>query len=85
MSEIRFNIRWREELQAISTEGILLFEITMGELHVYFPTEKRWELSAPDWAKEKWKIYVDACSNWCAQNKIPISMVDDAYISEEKA
>ena len=34
--------RWREELEAVSAEGTLVFEFTMGKEHVYFPDEKAW-------------------------------------------
>jgi len=84
MSEIKFNIRWREELEAVTSDKKLIFEITMGQLHVYFPTESRWAVAAPAWAKDEWKMYADSCTVWCAQNRIPISFVDDAYVSEEK-
>ncbi|MBS1598168.1 MAG: hypothetical protein JST75_08070 [Bacteroidetes bacterium] len=84
MAEIQFNIRWKEELEAISDEGKLIFEITMGTLHVYFPNSKRWEVVVPGWAKEKWEIYLLACRNWCFQNRIPFTIVDDAFVHEEK-
>jgi len=34
--------RWREELEAVSADGTLVFEFTMGKEHVYFPDEKAW-------------------------------------------
>ena len=82
---IRFNPRWKEELVASSADGVLIFELTMGALHVYFPDPPRWKAAAPPWAKDKWKIYHDACTEWCRQNKIPISVVDNAYLFEEKS
>ena len=84
MPDIKFNPRWKEELVATSDEGILIFEITMGVLHVYFPDQKKWEAAAPDWAKNKWRIYMDSCTNWCKNNGIPISIVDNAYVYEER-
>ncbi|MEP7165902.1 MAG: hypothetical protein ABI741_14465 [Ferruginibacter sp.] len=85
MEQIIFNPRWREELEAISDEGILIFELTVGKMHVYFPDEGRWRISVPDWAKEKWDIYLKACSSWCKQNMISLSIVSDAHVYEEKA
>ena len=82
--DIEFRPRWREELEAISPEGKLIFEIMMGRLHVYFPNQARWLECAPNWAKDKWQIYIDACQDWCRQKKIPISMTDDAHFYEEK-
>ena len=70
MTTITFKPRWREELEAITAEGTLIFELTMGEYHVYFPDKKGWLKSVPEWAKDKWEIYSSACSDWCRQNKI---------------
>jgi hypothetical protein len=84
MNTISFAPRWREELVATSADGVLIFEITMGELHVYFPDKTRWLATVPDWAKPQWEIYSEACSNWCKQNKIPLSFVDNALVYEEK-
>ena len=84
MSEIIFKQRWKEELEAISDERKLVFELTLGTLHVYFPSEVRWLAIVPAWAKEKWQLYLEACTDWCKQNKIPISVVEDAYVYEEK-
>lgn len=84
MNKIRFNPRWKEELEAVSNEGILIFELAMGKLHVYFPDQTRWVACVPGWAKEKWQFYLEACAQWCKQNKIPISIVNDAHVYEEK-
>lgn len=85
MSPIKFNPRWREELVAVSDEGVLILEIAMGTLHVYFPDEAVWSASAPGWAKEKWKDYLEACTSWCKENRIPISIVNNTFMYEEKA
>ena len=85
MDQIIFNPRWKEELEAISDEGILVFELTMGEKHVYFPDQYQWEDTVPDWAKEKWDLYLKACSNWCNQNRIPITIIGDAHVYEERS
>lgn len=84
MDGIQFHPRWREELVASSNEGTLIFEFTMGTYHVYFPEEKLWEANVPEWAKGKWKLYADACSEWCQQSKIPISFVSNTFLYEEK-
>jgi hypothetical protein len=82
--KISFNARWLEELIATSDEGILIFELTMGKLTVYFPDQDRWLASVPGWAKGQWKIYQEACKEWCAQQKIPMLVVDNALVYEEK-
>jgi hypothetical protein len=84
MANITFLPRWKEELVVTSEEGILIFELTMGKLHVYFPDQQRWSGQVPSWAKDKWEIYLTACREWCQQNKIPISIVGNAYVFEEK-
>jgi hypothetical protein len=84
METIVFKPRWREELEAISKEGKLIFELTMGRLHVYFPDEKCWNNSVPAWAKDKLKDYFDGCQKWCAANRIPMTVVERALVYEEK-
>lgn len=79
---IKFNTRWKEELVATSNEGSLVFEFTMGKFHVYFPSEEMWLKSTPAWAKQKWKIYLTECEKWCAENNIPITIVDDGFVYE---
>ena len=83
MNQIKFNPRWKEELVAVSDEGILIFELSMGTFHVYFPDEEKWLASVPDWAKEKWQVYLDACTDWCKENRIPISIVNNTYVYED--
>lgn len=84
MDTIEFKQRWREELEAISAEGKLIFECTIGQKHVYFPDEGRWLALAPDWARDKWRIYLESCQRWCRQNRIPITTVADANFYPEK-
>ena len=84
MNKIRFMPRWKEELVATSDEGTLILEIAMGQLHVYFPDQTKWLNSVPAWATEKWKLYMDACTDWCAENKIPITIVDNTFVYEAK-
>lgn len=84
MSMIHFNPRWREELVATSENGILIFELTMGTYHVYFPTEAKWRESVPEWAKSQWELYLNQCQQWCVQNNIPLTVVENALVYEEK-
>ncbi len=76
--------RWREELEAVSPEGTLVFEFTMGKEHVYFPDEKAWAAQAPTWARNKRETYLNACEAWCKEYRYPISIVPDAHMYEEK-
>ena len=81
---ITFNPRWKEEIVATSDEGTLVFEMTMGVNHVYFPDENKWGSAAPVWAKGKWAMYAQACKNWCTNNNVPVTFATDAYMYEEK-
>lgn len=81
---IHFTPRWREELVATSNEGKLIFELTMGTYHLYFPDLATWKKSVPEWAKDKWEYYEQECTKWCEQQRIPISIVDNALVYEEK-
>jgi hypothetical protein len=56
----------------------------MGKYHVYFPGGERWLNTAPEWAKSKWPLYLEECTKWCNENRIPITIVDDGYVYEEK-
>lgn len=84
MSHISFEPRWREELVASGGEASLVFELTMGSLHVYFPDKEKWQKSVPAWATDRWDEYHNACINWCKANRIPLSVVEDALVYEEK-
>jgi len=84
MYRIEFTPRWREELVATCDEGILIFELTMGKNHVYFPDEEKWVTSVPTWAKDKWKVFFEACEAWCIRNHIPITIVENALVYAEK-
>ena len=83
--DIEFRARWREELEAITPEGKLVFELGAGVgMQVYFPNEQRWRAKAPLWAREQWRRYSEACQAWCKQNHIRFSLEHDAHIVEEK-
>ncbi len=84
MTIIRFSPRWKEELVAASDEGTLIFELTMGKYHVYFPDQQKWLASVPAWAKDKWELYHDQCRRWCEQNRIPFTVAENTFVYEEK-
>lgn len=79
-SLIHFQPRWREELVATSPEGTLVFELTMGELHVRFPDLELWVSSAPEWAREHWETFMIACKSWSAGKGIPFSVVHNTFV-----
>ncbi len=84
MTIIHFQPRWKEELVASSKDGVLIFELTMGKYHVYFPDQKLWASSVPAWAQDKWNLYYTECCKWCSQNHIPISITERGFVYEEK-
>jgi hypothetical protein len=75
--------RWREELEAVSADGTLIFEFMMGKEHVYFPDENAWAAQAPAWARDKRQIYLEACEAWCKEYRFPISIVSNAHMYAE--
>lgn len=83
MSEIEFRQRWREELEAVAYGRTLVFELTIGRWHLYFPSEERWAQIAPEWAKPRWAEYHEAAAAWCKARRFPMTVVDDAHMSEE--
>lgn len=84
MELITFQPRWREELVAKSSNGILVFELTMGTPHVYFPDQECWKKEVPNWALPLWEEYKNAAEKWCVANRTPISIVDNALVYAEK-
>ena len=60
MKNFTFNIRWKEELDGFVDGHRFTVEITMGSLHVYFPSERIWESNAPAWAKGMWPAASEA-------------------------
>jgi len=80
---IDFSIRWKEELVAKTQFGSLIFEFTMGENHVYFPSKELWINNCPDWAKDKWETYYDACNRWCKSKHNPISIAENTFFYSE--
>jgi len=80
-SPVGFHIRWREELVCTMDGQQFVVEITMGELHVYFPTQKTWESSAPDWAKPQWERVRNDLIAWCEREKIPVDFEDNAWVT----
>jgi hypothetical protein len=60
--------------------GDFAVELTMGVLHVYFPDEAKWKRDVPALLQEKWPEVVDELRRWCEKQKIPLSIVSDAWI-----
>lgn len=63
-----FQPRWKEELVVTGQGGSLVLELPMGILSVYFPTEERWAVMAPVWARGHWARLRTELLAWCADN-----------------
>lgn len=81
MKSFTFNIRWKEELDGFVDGHRFTVEITMGSLHVYFPSEEIWEKNAPEWAKGMWQEASDATARWAAGQSIPFEIADNTWVS----
>ncbi len=81
----QFTPRWKEELVCECAEGKFVVEITMGVLHVYFPAEARWDREAPAWAKGRYVEILAELTQWCATQKIPLTVDDKAWVEEVRS
>lgn len=72
--------RWREELVARSEQGTLVFELTMGKMHVYFPDAVLWASSVPKWAIPLRPDFESACQDWCQRQGIPMTVTGNTFV-----
>lgn len=77
---IEYEPKWKEELVGVLDGNRFVVELTMGRLHVYFPTESAWESSAPVWAKGKYMLARDAAEKWADENESGFTVEDNAWI-----
>jgi hypothetical protein len=77
-----FTPRWKEELVCECAEGKLVVEITMGVLHVYFPSEARWKRDAPTWARMRYEEILGDLTRWCTAKSIPLTVDDSAWMDD---
>ena len=80
---IRFQGRWKEQLVISTPLGGAVVEMTMGELHVYFPMETRWRSLAPQALREKWAAIHGALVAWCATERIPLTVDEQAWVTAD--
>ncbi len=76
---IYYHAAWRETLIGTYEEHHFHVELTMGKLHVYFPSEQKWIKTSPEWAADLWKDAVDTARKWCEKEKIPFSIDDNGW------
>ena len=77
---ITYQPKWKEELIGSIGEHEFSIEMTMGKLHVFFPTEVTWNKNPPDWAKGKWTESRDAAEMWSKDNNIPFTIDEQAWV-----
>ena len=77
---IEYTPRWKEELIGVLEGNQFVVELTMGRLHVYFPSESTWESSAPDWAKGKYLLARTAAEDWSSKNDSDFTVDENAWI-----
>jgi len=77
---IKYHPKWKETLVGSIEENIFYVEMTMGTLHVYFPTEEAWNASAPLWARDKWEAAKEAAKDWCREQNIPLTIDNAAWV-----
>jgi len=80
-SKVQFQPKWKEELVCTMDGRRFVVEMTMGVLTVYFPTQSKWETSAPDWARHQWERVREDLAGWCQQEKMPLVIEDHAWVS----
>jgi hypothetical protein len=80
-STVQFEPRWKEELVCTMDGRKFVVELTMGVLTAYFPTQSKWESSAPEWARHQWERVRADLSAWCQQQKMPLVIEDHAWVS----
>lgn len=79
-AKVQFRPEWKELLVGSMDGKEFTIELTMGVLTVYFPTNEKWEASAPDWAKHQWERVRADLAIWCGQQKIPLVIENHAWI-----
>ena len=77
---IKYLPRWKEMLDGIYGDHRFTVEITMGIIHVYFPTEETWERDAPAWAQGLWPQAKEDAQQWCAGNNTPFEVNPTAWV-----
>jgi hypothetical protein len=79
-SQVQFEPRWKEELVCTRDGRTFAVEMTMDIITVYFPTQSKWEASAPEWALQQWERVTKDLSAWCQQQKIPLVIEVHAWV-----
>ena len=68
MTRFQFRPRWKEELVVTANEGSFCFDLAMGMLIAFLPTEHDWPDKAPKWAHGLYPILREELGAWCGAN-----------------
>jgi len=69
-----FKPRWKEELVCCHADGKFILVLAMGVSTACLPTEARWKLIAPEWAKDHWNELHDGLDSWCKSNRTALAI-----------
>jgi len=80
----QFQPRWKEELVVKGPGGSFVLELPMVTYSVYLPTQKAWETTAPEWARELWPLLKSELEDWCVRNKAEFHIDETATVFVEE-
>lgn len=75
--------KWKEEFVCEYKNHKFTCEMTMGVIHIYFPTEEVWNRDAPNWAQGIYPEAQKAMVEWAEKNKTPYTIESNAWINFE--
>lgn len=75
--------RWKELLIWKNDSHTLIFEMTMGVMHIYLPTREAWLKAAPVFAQQRYDEICDDIRAWATASNIPITFDDIAWVETE--
>lgn len=80
LPQVEFTPKWKELLIGRMDGHRFTIEMTMGVAKVFLPSEKTWNATAPDWARNQWPRVHSDLKLWCRQQSIPLVVEDTAWV-----
>ena len=78
--QISYKAEWEDLLVGTLDGHTFNIELSMDDPHVFFPGETTWKRGAPKWAAGHWDPARKAAEQWCAENHIPMTVDNRAWI-----
>jgi hypothetical protein len=72
--------KWKEQLVWEDGPTRLIFELTMGADHVYFPTREAWDRQVADAVRPRYDEVLADIETWCRKKKTPLTVEPHARI-----